>query len=186
MSSPKAVLAALAAFAAVSGALPAHAQTVKIGVVQTTTGGSAALYGIEQKNAIELVVKEANASGALGPLKLEVVHYDDGADRGQTVNIYQRLISRDNVSAILGPTLTTSAYAADPIAQQAGVPTHVHPHVLRHSFASHVLQSAQDLRAVQEMLGHANISTTQIYTRLDFQHLARAYDQAHPRAGRKS
>lgn len=72
------------------------------------------------------------------------------------------------------------------VAQAAGLPTHVHPHVLRHSFASHVLQSAQDLRAVQEMLGHANISTTQIYTRLDFQHLAKAYDQAHPRSGRKS
>ncbi|MGV2898278.1 tyrosine recombinase XerC [Achromobacter sp. AGC78] len=72
------------------------------------------------------------------------------------------------------------------VAQAAGLPTHVHPHVLRHSFASHVLQSAQDLRAVQEMLGHANISTTQVYTRLDFQHLAKAYDQAHPRAGRKS
>ncbi|CAB3688235.1 Tyrosine recombinase XerC [Achromobacter pestifer] len=72
------------------------------------------------------------------------------------------------------------------IAQESGLPTHVHPHVLRHSFASHVLQSAQDLRAVQEMLGHANISTTQVYTRLDFQHLAKAYDQAHPRAGRKS
>ena len=72
------------------------------------------------------------------------------------------------------------------VAQLAGLPTHVHPHVLRHSFASHVLQSAQDLRAVQEMLGHANISTTQLYTRLDFQHLARAYDAAHPRAGRKS
>jgi integrase/recombinase XerC len=72
------------------------------------------------------------------------------------------------------------------LAQLAGLPTHVHPHVLRHSFASHVLQSAQDLRAVQEMLGHANISTTQLYTRLDFQHLARAYDAAHPRSGRKS
>jgi len=71
-------------------------------------------------------------------------------------------------------------------AQTAGLPVHVHPHVLRHSFASHILQSAQDLRAVQEMLGHANISTTQIYTRLDFQHLAKAYDKAHPRAGRKS
>jgi integrase/recombinase XerC len=71
-------------------------------------------------------------------------------------------------------------------AQYAGLPTHVHPHVLRHSFASHVLQSAQDLRAVQEMLGHANISTTQIYTQLDIQHLAKVYDQAHPRAGRKS
>lgn len=65
---------------------------------------------------------------------------------------------------------------------RSDVPAQVHPHVLRHSFASHVLQSAQDLRAVQEMLGHANISTTQIYTRLDFQHLAEAYDKAHPRA----
>jgi len=71
-------------------------------------------------------------------------------------------------------------------AQQAGLPIHVHPHVLRHSFASHMLQSAQDLRAVQDLLGHANISTTQIYTRLDFQHLSLAYDQAHPRAGRKT
>lgn len=71
-------------------------------------------------------------------------------------------------------------------ARAAGLPAHVHPHVLRHSFASHVLQSAQDLRAVQDMLGHANISTTQIYTRLDFQHLAQVYDQSHPRAGRKS
>ncbi len=68
--------------------------------------------------------------------------------------------------------------------QQAGLPVAVHPHMLRHSFASHLLQSSQDLRAVQELLGHANISTTQVYTRLDFQHLAKAYDAAHPRAKR--
>lgn len=67
----------------------------------------------------------------------------------------------------------------------AGLATPVHPHMLRHSFASHVLQSSGDLRAVQELLGHANITTTQVYTRLDFQHLAKAYDAAHPRAQRK-
>jgi integrase/recombinase XerC len=65
---------------------------------------------------------------------------------------------------------------------QAGLATPVHPHMLRHSFASHVLQSSGDLRAVQELLGHANITTTQVYTRLDFQHLAKVYDAAHPRA----
>jgi integrase/recombinase XerC len=65
---------------------------------------------------------------------------------------------------------------------KAGLAAPVHPHMLRHSFASHVLQSSSDLRAVQELLGHANITTTQVYTRLDFQHLARAYDAAHPRA----
>jgi integrase/recombinase XerC len=67
----------------------------------------------------------------------------------------------------------------------AGLATPVHPHMLRHSFASHLLQSSGDLRAVQELLGHANITTTQVYTRLDFQHLAKAYDAAHPRAHRK-
>jgi integrase/recombinase XerC len=71
------------------------------------------------------------------------------------------------------------------LAITAGLPTHVHPHMLRHSFASHVLQSSGDLRAVQEMLGHASIASTQIYTALDFQHLAHAYDQAHPRAKNK-
>ena len=69
--------------------------------------------------------------------------------------------------------------------QQAGLAVPVHPHMLRHSFASHVLQSSSDLRAVQELLGHANITTTQVYTRLDFQHLAKAYDAAHPRAHKR-
>ncbi len=66
-----------------------------------------------------------------------------------------------------------------------GLDQNVHPHVLRHSFASHLLQSSGDLRAVQELLGHADISTTQVYTQLDFQHLAKVYDKAHPRARRK-
>ena len=73
------------------------------------------------------------------------------------------------------------------LAQRAlrlGLPQHVHPHMLRHSFASHVLQSSGDLRAVQEMLGHASIASTQVYTHLDFQHLASVYDKAHPRAKR--
>jgi len=70
-------------------------------------------------------------------------------------------------------------------ARSRGLNEHVHPHMLRHSFATHVLQSSQDLRAVQELLGHASISTTQVYTHLDFQALAKVYDAAHPRAKKK-
>ncbi len=70
--------------------------------------------------------------------------------------------------------------------KKIGLPEHVHPHMLRHSFASHLLESSQDIRAVQELLGHSNLSTTQIYTHLDFQHLADVYDKAHPRAKKKN
>ena len=73
----------------------------------------------------------------------------------------------------------------DRLARARGLEQHVHPHMLRHAFASHVLQSSGDLRAVQELLGHASISTTQVYAHLDFQHLAKVYDAAHPRARKK-
>ena len=87
-----------------------------------------------------------------------------------------------------GTRLTPRAieYRMKQWAVKLGLAGDVHPHVLRHSFASHVLQSSGDLRAVQEMLGHASISTTQVYTHLDFQYLAKVYDQAHPRAKRKA
>jgi integrase/recombinase XerC len=84
----------------------------------------------------------------------------------------------------LTPSQVRSRLKAQAIA--AGVPAHVHPHMLRHSFASHVLQSSGDLRAVQELLGHANIATTQVYTKLDFGHLSKVYDAAHPRAKKRS
>jgi integrase/recombinase XerC len=84
----------------------------------------------------------------------------------------------------LGPRIVQRRIAR--WARLQGLPEHVHPHMFRHSFASHLLESSQDLRAVQELLGHANISTTQVYTHLDFQHLARIYDAAHPRARRKT
>jgi len=71
-------------------------------------------------------------------------------------------------------------------AVRQGLPMHVHPHLFRHSFASHLLESSGELRAVQELLGHADISTTQVYTHLDFQHLARIYDATHPRARKKA
>ncbi|MEP7295949.1 MAG: tyrosine recombinase XerC [Burkholderiales bacterium] len=101
-------------------------------------------------------------------------------------------IARDDEPALLvgrrGTRITAAQVRArlKLRAQQAGLPTHVHPHMLRHSFATHVLQSSGDLRAVQELLGHANITTTQVYTKLDFGHLSKVYDAAHPRARKRS
>src|SRR5438105_2737092 len=85
-------------------------------------------------------------------------------------------------------TRLTASQVRSRLARRAivsGLPTHVHPHMLRHSFASHLLQSSGDLRAVQELLGHANITTTQVYTQLDFGHLSKVYDAAHPRAKKR-
>lgn len=104
----------------------------------------------------------------------------------------RELLVKDGVDALFvnrnGTRLSARAiqYRMKEWALRLGIATNVHPHVLRHSFASHVLQSSGDLRAVQEMLGHASISTTQVYTHLDFQQLAKVYDAAHPRAKRKS
>jgi integrase/recombinase XerC len=101
-------------------------------------------------------------------------------------------LARDNTQALFlnqrGTRLTPRSIQLrlNRWALQAGLNQHVHPHLLRHAFATHVLQSSGDLRAVQEMLGHASISTTQVYTHLDWQHLAKVYDQAHPRARKKS
>ncbi len=95
---------------------------VNIGIVQATSGGSAALYGLMQKNGAELAIDEINTSGKLGDYKLVGIHQDDAGDRGQSVNIFQRLINQEKVAVILGPTLATSAFAADPLAQKAGVP----------------------------------------------------------------
>ena len=106
--------------------------------------------------------------------------------QGDATNVFAdglRALSINRRGKRLSPQQTRLALRQR--SSQAGLATPVHPHMLRHSFASHVLQSSGDLRAVQELLGHAHIATTQVYTRLDFQHLAKAYDAAHPRAGRK-
>ena len=104
--------------------------------------------------------------------------------------VRESLPQRDEARAVRQPARrrhqpARGAAAAEDLGIKQGLPGHVHPHMLRHSFASHVLQSSGDLRAVQEMLGHASISTTQVYTHLDFQYLAKVYDAAHPRAKRK-
>jgi integrase/recombinase XerC len=96
----------------------------------------------------------------------------------------QKTVFVDARSRPVSPRSVQRRLAAWAIRQ--GMSQHVHPHMLRHSFASHVLQSSGDLRAVQEMLGHASISTTQVYTHLDYQYLAKTYDAAHPRARKRS
>lgn len=103
--------------------------------------------------------------------------------RGQFADAAERALFVSRNGSRLSPRSVQTRL--NRLAQRQGLGLAVHPHMLRHSFASHLLESSGDLRAVQELLGHADISTTQIYTHLDFQHLAKVYDAAHPRARRK-
>ena len=105
------------------------------------------------------------------------------AERATIAGVGEHAVFVGQNGSRLGPRIVQRRIAR--WARLQGLPEHVHPHMFRHSFASHLLESSQDLRAVQELLGHANISTTQVYTHLDFQHLARIYDAAHPRARKK-
>ena len=137
--------------------------------------GSAALRALERWLALRATPPgqrpNADGSAPAGPASAEISQTAQTAlftgrkgTRLSAQSVWQRLQRRSQLAHTSAP---------------------VHPHMLRHSFASHVLQSSSDLRGVQELLGHANISTTQVYTRLDFQHLAKAYDAAHPRAKSK-
>jgi integrase/recombinase XerC len=105
------------------------------------------------------------------------------AVRGQWLKAGEMALFLGRRGARLGTREVRSIVAK--AARERGLPQHVHPHMLRHSFATHLLESSGDLRAVQELLGHASIQTTQVYTHLDFQHLAQVYDAAHPRAARR-
>ena len=105
------------------------------------------------------------------------------AVRGQVARPAEKALFAGARGARISPAVVGARLAA--WARKRGLPERVHPHMLRHSFATHMLQSSQDLRAVQELLGHASISTTQVYTHLDFQALAKVYDAAHPRARKK-
>jgi integrase/recombinase XerC len=105
-------------------------------------------------------------------------------ERGSVARIEENALFVGKDGVRLGPRAVQRRIAY--WARRIGLPSHVHPHLFRHSFATHLLESSRDLRGVQELLGHANISTTQVYTHLDFTHLARTYDASHPRAKRKT
>jgi integrase/recombinase XerC len=148
------------------------------------TGGSAAAGWVDLDDATAHVLGKGSKrrSVPVGGPALEALH---GwlAQRGSLAGPQERALFVSRLGSRLTANQLRNRLQAQ--ALQAGLPTRVHPHMLRHSFASHVLQSSGDLRAVQELLGHASIGTTQRYTQLDFQHLAKAYDAAHPRAKRR-
>ncbi|MHB1083291.1 MAG: tyrosine recombinase XerC [Thiobacillus sp.] len=145
--------------------------------------GEAQVTGKGRKTRIVPVGRQALAAVAAWlTLRLPLVSRRDGISGEARENTQALFISQRG--SRLSPR--SVQLRLNQWASQAGLSQHVHPHMLRHAFATHVLQSSGDLRAVQEMLGHASISTTQVYTHLDWQHLAKVYDQAHPRARKKS
>ncbi|MDX9994059.1 MAG: tyrosine recombinase XerC [Rhodocyclaceae bacterium] len=147
----------------------------------------AELVSLDLSSGIDLAAGEVTVTGKRG--KTRTVPVGTRAARALAAWLERRLqLAAEGEPALFvsrrGGRLTPRAVELRLArrARESGLGQHVHPHMLRHSFASHVLQSSGDLRAVQEMLGHASIATTQIYTHLDFQHLAKVYDAAHPRA----
>lgn len=150
----------------------------------------AELVSLDAAGGLDLAAGEVTVTGKRGKTRSVPV----GAKAAEALAAWRdrrvQLAATDEPALFVGRrgTRLTARAVALRLAQWArksGLGVHVHPHMLRHSFASHVLQSSGDLRAVQEMLGHASIATTQIYTHLDFQHLAKVYDAAHPRAKQK-
>jgi integrase/recombinase XerC len=150
----------------------------------------AELAGLDATAARDLVEHEVTVTGKRGKTRTVPV----GSQAIAALHVW--LAQRPALAAAAEPALFVSRRGTrltprsierrlESWAKRCGLGVHVHPHMLRHSFASHVLQSSGDLRAVQEMLGHASVAATQIYTHLDFQHLAKVYDAAHPRARKK-
>ncbi len=148
------------------------------------------LAGLDKDGGLDLVSGEITVTGKRGKTRLVPV----GSQAIAALRLWlehRPQLAAENETALFvsqrGTRLTPRSIELRVArwAKTSNVGMHLHPHMLRHSFASHVLQSSGDLRAVQEMLGHASIATTQVYTHLDFQHLAKVYDSAHPRARKK-
>jgi len=162
-------------------------------LVQTDSGGKLA---VRDRAMLELFYSSGLRLSELVGLRWLDLDLDGGEVRVLGKGSKTRIVpvGRHAIAALRALGAETGMQADNPrtvqlrlktLALQQGIPKRIHPHLLRHTFASHMLESSGDLRAVQELLGHADITTTQIYTHLDFQHLAKVYDAAHPRARRK-
>ncbi|QID16616.1 tyrosine recombinase XerC [Nitrogeniibacter mangrovi] len=151
----------------------------------------AELLALDLDARLDLAAGEATVTGKRGKTRIVPIGRAALEALAAWLPLRATLVAADEPALFVTRTGTRLSQGAvrsrlDRWVLRHGGGTHVHPHMLRHSFASHVLQSSGDLRAVQEMLGHASIQSTQVYTHLDFQHLAKVYDQAHPRAKKRS